>query len=385
MYEAELREVTKEVTDSGRELRRGTKDRRDATDDRDGSIGSTGTDRKLDSGLDQIIEEEARRRRADRDEDEVPEEDFVPGPWWEILQGYVPGRPGETYLPRFERKTIRVRGDDVDTLIGEKGQPNPGLGYEPDQQPKMWSLLNYDKRDLVIEDEILEEKRTKHRDSDVYSSAVRAEKRKFPRKGDEGEFDETIWTNFNGQDVEISAFNYRSNVKVQEEGDGAVFGICPEGVVSSVAGRLSGYATSGRHSPSRIRLVEIMEKLSGDEVVALHVPVGISTKDHGQPAYAGLAYVQFATSAGLQRALNREVVIGGRAIVMDPCNKEFVLERLIGVLQSFRGPRCVLSGNEEERRSMWRSKMNWWRSDPFEWSYRFQRMLEDPCVSERSE
>ena len=280
------------VTDSGCELRMGTKDRRDEADDRDGSIGSKGSnaDHKLDSGLDQIIE-----------------------------------------------------------------------------------------------DEILEEKRQEHRDSEVYSSVVRAEKRKFPRKGDEGDFNGTVWTNFNGQDVEISAFNYRGDVKVQEEGDGAGFGICPEGVVSSLAGRLSGYATSGRHAPSRTRLVEIMEKLSGDEVVALHVPVGISTKDHGQPAYAGLAYVQFATSAGLQRALNREVVIGGRAIVVDPCNKEFVLERLIGVLQSFRGPRCVLSGNEEERRSMWRSKMNWWRSDPFEWSYRFQRMLEDPCVSERSE
>ena len=95
--------------------------------------------------------------------------------------------------------------------------------------------------------------------------------------------------------------------------------------------------------------------------------------------------MQFATSAGLQRALGKEVVLGCRTIVVDTCNKEFVLERLIGMLQSFRGLRCVLNGNEEERKSMWRSKMNWWRSDPFEWSYRFQRMLKDASVSEQPE
>ena len=61
---------------------------------------------------------------------------------------------------------------------------------------------------------------------------------------DEGDFDGTVWTDYNGQDFEISAFNYRGDVKVQEEGGGAVFGTCPEGVVSSSAGRLSGYATS---------------------------------------------------------------------------------------------------------------------------------------------
>ena len=69
---------------------------------------------------------------------------------------------------------MRVQGDDVDTLDGEKNQPNPGLGYEPGKEPGLWSLLSYDQRDLIIEDEILEEKRT------------------FPRKGDEGDFGRTV-------------------------------------------------------------------------------------------------------------------------------------------------------------------------------------------------
>ena len=55
----------------------------------------------------------------------------------------------------------------------------------------------------------------------------------------------------------------------------------------------------------------------------------------------------------------------------------------MGTLQSFRGPRCVLSGREDERISMWKSPMNYWRSDPFEWSYRLDDMLKDPAVSER--
>ena len=74
------------------------------------------------------------------------------------------------------------------------------------------------------------------------------------------------------------------------------------------------------------------------------------------------------------------MVIGERAIVVDTCAKEFVVERLIGALQSFRGPRCVLNGNEDERKSMWKSKMNYWRSDPFEWSYWLEKMLKDPWL-----
>ena len=188
-------------------------------------------------------------------------------------------------------------------------------------------------------------------------------------------------TEFNGQQVQISEFNYSGYVRVQEEGDGAIFGICPEGVVSAVAAWVSGYATQGKHSPSRIRLVELMEKISEDRVVAFHVPIGITSKEHKQPAYAGLGYVQFATHAGLRRALDREVTIGERAIVVDRCAKEFVVERLIGTLQNFRGPRCVLNGNEDERTSMWKSRMNYWRSDPFEWSYRLDKMLRDSCVA----
>ena len=82
--------------------------------------------------------------------------------------------------------------------------------------------------------------------------------------------------------------------------------------------------------------------------------------------------------------MDREVIIGEKAIVVDNCNKEFVIERLMGVLQSFRGPRCVVNGNEEERTSQWKSPMNYWRSDPFEWSYKLDKMLSDTCVSERN-
>ena len=130
--------------------------------------------------------------------------------------------------------------------------------------------------------------------------------------------------------------------------------------------------------------MELMDKISADKVVAFHVAIGVTTKEHRQLAYSAIGYVQFATHAGLRRALDREIMIGGKAIVVDRCRKEFVLERLRGYLKSFRGPRCVLNGNEEERRSEWKSPMNYWRSDPFEWSHVMERMLKDNCVTERN-
>ena len=213
---------------------------------------------------------------------------------------------------------------------------------------------------------------------------MRAERRKYSFRGDEGDFDRPVWTNFNGQEVQVSEFLYNRRVTIQEEGDGAIYAVCPDGIVSSVTARVSGFATAGRHAPSRMRLVDLMEKLCEDKIVAFHVPVGISTQQHGQPAYSGLGYVQFANHEGLCHALNREINIGERAIVIDTCGKEFVLERLIGTLQSFRGPRCVLNGIEDERTSMWKSQMNYWRTDPFEWSYMLDKMLVDPAVSERN-
>ena len=127
-------------------------------------------------------------------------------------------------------------------------------------------------------------------------------------------------------------------------------------------------------------MLEWMEKLSGDKVVAFHVSVGITTKDHGQMAYHPIGHVPFATHEGLRRALGRQITVGEKAIVVDKCRQEFIVERILGVLQDFRGPRCVINGNEEERISEWRSPMNYWRSDPFEWSGELGTMLRDPCV-----
>ena len=173
---------------------------------------------------------------------------------------------------------------------------------------------------------------------------MRAERRKYSFRGDEGEFDRPVWTSFNGQEVQVSEFLYNRRVTIQEEGDGAIHAVCPDGVVSSVTARVSGFATAGRHAPSRMRLVELMEKLCEDKIVAFHVPIGITSKENRQLAYSGLGFVQFATHEGLCRALERQIYIGETAIVVDKCSKEFAVERLMGTLQSFRGPRCVVSG-----------------------------------------
>ena len=236
----------------------------------------------------------------------------------------------------------------------------------------------------MLEDGIMAEKKGIRGYAEVYSSEVTAEPRKFMRKGDSGEYDAVVETMINGQEIQVSSFNYSRQVRVQEEVDGAIYGLLPEGWVSAVAGRVSGFATDGRNSPSRCRLVELMEKISSDKVVAFHVAIGVTTKKHKQLAYSAIGYVQFATHAGRRRALDREIMIGGKAIVVDRCRKEFVLERLRGFPKSFRGPRCVLNGDENERRSEWKSLMNYWRSDPFEWSHMMERMLSDNCVTERN-
>ena len=222
-----------------------------------------------------------------------------------------------------------------------------------------------------------------NRGTDVYSDEVIVRPRMRERKGDEGHVEDAIATMVNGQPIEISAFNYGKEVRVQEECDGSVYSLAQRGFVSAVAAKFTGFATGGRHAPSRGRLVELIEQMGSDKIVAFHLPVGVTTKRHRQLAYSGVGMVQLATSAGLRRALGKEVCMAGKVIVLDPIGKEFVVERLVGVLQSFRGPRCVLNGNEEERISEWKSPLNFWRSDPYEWSFELEKMLEEACVSER--
>ena len=113
-------------------------------------------------------------------------------------------------------------------------------------------------------------------------------------------------------------------------------------------------------------------------MVALHVPIGILSGTSKQAAYAEKGYVQFATHVGLCRALDREAIIGGKAIVADPCFKEFAIELLMGVSGGFTGPRCVLNGSEEKRTSEWNSQEDYWHLGPFEWSYRLEGVPDDP-------
>ena len=367
IHEAALRKLTKEVLDRGGELQI-----------KDTGARSSGSNRWLDVGLDDMI-------KATREIGERTEEYRVAeiGPWYRVPGDYEPTRAGETYIPRFERKTIKVEGDNVEIVEGAKGHRNPGLGYEAGEEPRQWPFLWYDPKELVIENEIIEDKKDLRGATNAYNPEVKPEARTWEHKDDEGDFERPVWTRFSGQEVQISAFNYSGRVTMQEEGDGAIYCLCPSGTVSCVAARVSGFATQGRHSASRMRLVDLMEKLADDKVVAFHVPIGISSKENRQLAYAGLGFVQFATHEGLCRALERQIYIGEKAIVVDKCSKEFAVERLMGTLQSFRGPRCVVSGREDERTSMWKSKLNYWRSDPFEWSYRLDKMLKDPAVSER--
>ena len=181
----------------------------------------------------------------------------------------------------------------------------PGLGYGDGEEPNMWSLLWHDRQDLVIENENMAEKEGHRGKTDVYCDKIRSRARVWKRKGDYGRYDEAVWTVLNGQELQVSAFNYSRKVKVHEEGDGAVYGLVPEGYVSSVTARVSGFATGGKHAPSRCRLVELMEEMSRDKIVAFHVAIGVSTKAHKQLAYTGVGFVQFATHKGLRRALDR--------------------------------------------------------------------------------
>ena len=127
-------------------------------------------------------------------------------------------------------------------------------------------------------------------------------------------------------------------------------------------------------------MVEIMEDLREDKVVAFHVPIGIMSR-----AYSERGYVQFATHAGLCRALHREAIIGDQVIVVEGSDREFMIERQMGVPQDVKGPRWVLNANEDGRKSEWNSRKNHWHSGPGEWYYWCEEMFENGNVLEQEE
>ena len=76
-----------------------------------------------------------------------------------------------------------------------------------------------------------------------------------------------------------------------------------------------------------------------------------------------------------------EILVGNRAIEVVTSQKEFMIERMEGKLTDFRGPRCVLDGNEATRVSKWMDHANYWHTSPWDWVDMLEEMNKDPCVS----
>ena len=91
--------------------------------------------------------------------------------------------------------------------------------------------------------------------------------------------------------------------------------------------------------------------------------------------------MQFATHEGLRRALVNEILVGNRAIEVVTSGKEFMIERMEGKSTDFRGPRCVLDGEEAARVSKWMDHANYWQTSPWDWCDLLEEMAKDPCVS----
>ena len=193
--------------------------------------------------------------------------------------------------------------------------------------------------------------------------------------------DSTEGVTINGQEVQVSQFAGESRVHLVETDGDAVFGMCPKGLVSAVAGRVSGYAVYGRLSLSRAQLVEMLEGMGEDKVVALHIPIGPLSEGSKYLAYKEQGYVQFATHEGLRRALVNETIVGDRVIEVRTAGKEFMIERMEGKPTDFRGPRCLLDGDEAVRVGKWKDRANHWQTSPYEWCYRLEEIAEDPFVS----
>ena len=87
IHEAAIRNLKKEVTDRGGELRI-----------KDSGARSSGSNRWLDVGLDEMSET-MRRTKEHIEENRLAEV----GPWYQVPKNYEPSRTWETYLPRYER------------------------------------------------------------------------------------------------------------------------------------------------------------------------------------------------------------------------------------------------------------------------------------------
>ena len=70
---------------------------------------------------------------------------------------------------------------------------------------------------------------------------------------------------------------------------------------------------------------------------------------------------------------------------MEGSDREFMIERLVGMPQGVCGPRCVLNANEEGRKNEWNSRKNHWHSGPCEWYYWCEAMFDDGNVPECEE
>ena len=115
--------------------------------------------------------------------------------------------------------------------------------------------------------------------------------------------------------------------------------------------------------------------------MALYIPIGPFSERSKYLAYEKFGYVQFATHGGLRRALVNEVLVGERVIEVVTAGKEFRLRRMEGKPTDFRGPRCVLDGDEATRKERWKDDANYWQTRPCEWCDQLEEMAKDPCVS----
>ena len=129
-----------------------------------------------------------------------------------------------------------------------------------------------------------------------------------------GMVDATKWIEVEGCYIQVS----RSDLKSMK---GTIFGICPDGLMSPVAARIVGHATSWQPTLSSSMVVEIRKELSEEVVVDIYISIGDVTSGRME-----LGYVQFMSHKGLCHALDHEAVVGDQIITVEPCDREFVME-----------------------------------------------------------
>ena len=129
-----------------------------------------------------------------------------------------------------------------------------------------------------------------------------------------GMVDDTKWIEVEGCYVQVS----RSDLRWIE---GTVFGVCPDGLLSPVAARIVGYATSWQPTLSSSMVVEIMKELREEVVVDIYMSLGVMTTGRME-----LGYVQFMSHKGLCHALDRGAIVGDQIVAVEPSDREFIME-----------------------------------------------------------